>query len=99
MPEHVASLWKAGAQPVHQAMGNYGGIYPQFPHRQVDNNKSGKVLPTPVQVIPHFIPSLITALSTAKNRNLTDKSAQLSPISTPPIITTTTYINRRGAAQ
>ena len=99
MPNRVARLWKPGAQPVYRAMGNYGGTYPQFPHSRVDNYGPSWVLPTPIQVIQRFIPSLITTLSTAKNRNITDEDAWLSPLSTPPITTTTTYINRRGAAQ
>lgn len=95
----MPSLWTACAQTVRSTWLNYVGSFPQLPHRLVGNISSTRLIPTAVRVYHKTLRAKYTQLSTAKILKITDDTGEFYPLSTPPTITTTIYINRRGAAQ
>lgn len=95
----MRSLWKDGVKAVRSARQNYVGSFPHLPHRFVGNIFSTRLIPTVARLYPKTLRAKYTHLSTAKNQKITDGTGVFYPLSTPPTITTTIYINRRGAAQ
>lgn len=98
MPNHAPALWKRLGKPVQDTQENLGGMFPHLPQPIADKSGVDRVLPTTQPIFPEFTPAVFTLLSTAKNEKLTGMMTRFSPLSTPPTITTTTYIIRRGTA-
>ena len=99
MPKHASRLWIAGVKAASKSWYKTVGSYAHFPHIGVDSSAALPVMPTTWMVFPSFIQTLSTDLSTYLQRLSPGVTCSLSTVSTPPIITTITYINRRGAAQ
>lgn len=95
----MPSLWTACVKTVRSARHNYVGSFPQLPHRLVGNVSPDRLIPTIDELYPETLQVQYTPLSTVKNSKTTDRKYRFYPLSTPPTITTTIYINRRGAAQ
>ncbi len=95
----MPSLWIDSAKAVRSTWQNYVGSYPHLPHSFVGNLFPTRFLPTSTDFYPKTLRAKYTHLSTVKNRKITDIKSWLYSLSTPPTITTTIYINRRGAAQ
>ena len=95
----MPSLWIDGAKAVRSDRQNYVGSFPHLPHRFVGKFFDNQLLPTSKLLSPKTLRAKYTQLSTAKIAKTTDEISQFYPLSTPPTITTTIYINRRGAVQ
>lgn len=85
-------------QTVRRWWQNQWDSYPHLPHRLRKSFSQYRLIPRRDELSPSFalIPS--TDLSIAKIKQLPGEDEWLSTLSTPPITTTTTYINRREGA-
>lgn len=92
-------LWKIGVKNVYNYEEKLVGGFPQLPHNQWGRTKRVDVLPTQSNFYPVFSDSSSTDLSTLKTRQSTDTRRRFSPLSTQPITTTTTYIDREGSTE
>jgi hypothetical protein len=92
------SVWIVCAQTVRKYSYKPVGVYPLNPHGSVNKFLATRLLPPSTLLTPRFVRDRNTQLYTTKNQKITDRNAQLYPLSTLPIITITTYINRRGTA-
>lgn len=95
----TSRVWIVCAQTVFKRSYKPVGVYPLSPHNHMSMVALGRLIPRSVAIIRSVMRVLHTRLSTVKNQVLTGKETYLSPLSTPPITTTTTYIIRRGTAQ
>lgn len=90
--EQGVLLWKVGVQPVQEYQEKLVNFFPQFAHPSRGKLLQLPFIPTSVETSPTFTGVKSTRLSTDKNAKTTVIRKRFSPLSTPPITTTTTYI-------
>jgi hypothetical protein len=80
------------AQAVQASRKNTVETLPQLPHSSVQNPSGAAVVCIKEPTFSSFMPSQSAAEYTGYSEQLTEMFRQLSPVSTQPITTTTTYI-------
>lgn len=98
MRNRLVPMWKSSVKAVRNQSYKPVGVYPHNPHGSVNKFLVNRLLPPPILLTPRFLRDRNTQLYTDKNQYITDENTELYPLSTHPIITITTYINRRGTA-
>lgn len=92
-------LWKVGVQPTQNYLEKYVDAFPQYAQVGSGKRRPLKVIHPFAELYPDVTRVKRTGLSTATSTLSTDQISELCSVSTEPTITTTIYINRRGAAQ
>lgn len=88
----VLSTWISCAEDVFEIRYRWVESYPQYPHNLNTKNICCLVIPRYNSFIVRVIRLHAARLHTAYFHTLTDVKLYLSTVSTPPIITITTYI-------